>query len=113
MSQTTFAVFLPDRSLPIRIEADDFAVFGCDLVLRKGEKVVARTSDRGFVVRTDVAAESIVEAERLSTRPTALAKSIAPAAVSRFKINPAPVWPFLAGCGAVFGALCAVAWWLG
>lgn len=113
MSQTTFAVFLPDRSLPIRIEADDFAVFGCELVLRKGEEVVARTSDRGFVVRTDVAAKSIVEAERLSTRPSALAKSVAPAAVSRLKSNPAPLWPFLAGGGAVFTVLCTVAWWLG
>lgn len=113
MTQNTYTVFLPDRPMPICVEADDFAVFGCEVVLRKDGNAVARTSDRGFVVQTDLARESCANAERLpweQMRPTV--ESIAPAAIAEIKSHPAPVWPFLAGAGTALAALYGVVSWL-
>jgi len=113
MTQKTYTVFLPDRPLPICIEADDFAPLGCELVLRKGDEAVARTSDRGFVVRTDLAHESCADAERLpwqSKRPSV--EPIAPGAIAEIKSHPAPVWPFMAGVGAALACLYGVGSWL-
>lgn len=113
MTQKTYTVFLPDRPLPICIEADDFAHLGCELVLRKGDEAVARTSDRGFVVRTDLAHESCANAELLPwtpKRPTV--EPNAPGAVAEIKSHPAPVWPFLAGVGAALAGLYGVSCWL-
>lgn len=113
MTQNTYTVFLPDRPLPICVEADDFAVFGCELVLRKGSEAVARTSDRGFVVRTDLARESCANAERLPwdlKRPHAA--PLTAGAVANLKPRPAPVWPFLAGAGTAFAILSFAASWL-
>ncbi|MGE1083097.1 hypothetical protein ACQJ0O_12795 [Pseudomonas shirazensis] len=110
MTQRTFTVFLPDRPLPICIEADDFAVYGCELVLRKGDEAVARTSDRGFIVRTDLAQSSCDNAELLPWMPRRpRVEGIAAGAVTALKTSSAPVWPFV--CGAAITLLCAsVAW---
>jgi len=113
MTQKTYTVFLPDRPLPICIEADDFAPLGCELVLRKGDEAVARTSDRGFVVRTDLARESCADAELLPwqlKRPTV--EPIAAGAIAEIKSHPAPVWPFMAGVGAALACLYGVGSWL-
>lgn len=113
MTQNTYTVFLPDRPLPICVEADDFAVFGCELVLRKGSEAVARTSDRGFVVRTDLARESCANAERLPWEPKRpRVEPLAAGAVAELKSSPAPVWSFLAGAGTALAALCVAARWL-
>lgn len=103
MSSSVFAVYLPDRRAPIHIEADSFAALGCEVVLHKNGDVIARTSDRGFVVRTDLMREG---------DPSPVVEVLAPSALSEFKPNPTPVWPFLAGVGAAFAALCATASWL-
>ncbi|WMJ01382.1 hypothetical protein RBU55_07465 [Pseudomonas chlororaphis subsp. aurantiaca] len=113
MTQNTYTVFLPDRPLPICVEADAFAVFGCELVLSKDGNAVARTSDRGFVVQTDLARESCANAERLSwelKRPTV--EPIATGTVAEIKSHPSPVWPFLAGVGVAFVLMCGAASWL-
>jgi|GEM_PF-2674108 len=113
MTQNSYTVFLPDRPLPICVEADDFAVFGCEVVLRKDGNAVARTSDRGFVVQTDLARESCANAERLpweQTLPTV--EAIAPAVIEEIKSHPHPVWPFLTGAGAALAALYGVTIWL-
>lgn len=96
MSKSMFSVYLPDRPLPIRIEADGFKYFGCELVLEKGEEIVARSSDRGFVVRSDLESSVNALAEPLSLSEL----------VTGTKTNLAPVWPFLAG--VALSALCAV-----
>ncbi|NER61710.1 hypothetical protein G3435_20655 [Pseudomonas sp. MAFF212428] len=102
MSQTTYTVFLPDRPLPIRIEADSFVSLGCELVLHKGQEMVARTSDRGFVVRTDLALESCSQAESLHVNAAGVrVEHIAPATMSELKGGAAPVWWFLAGAVVV------------
>ncbi|MCU7647137.1 hypothetical protein [Pseudomonas piscis] len=110
MTQKTYTVFLPDRPSPICVEADDFAVFGCELVLHKGDKAVARTSDRGFVVLTEAARESCAVAKGSTPAHAACIESIAPSAVAEVKANPALSWSFFAG--AAFGALCVVTGWL-
>lgn len=113
MTQKTYTVFLPDRPLPICIEADDFAHLGCELVLRKGDEAVARTSDRGFVVRTDLARESCANAELLLWAPErSTVESIAPGAVAEIKSNPAPIWPFITGVGAALACLYGVGCWI-
>lgn len=100
MSQKIFAVFLPDRRLPIRIVADSFHHYGCEMALHKDDVMVARSSDRGFVVRDDL----VLEYDSV--------EQVAPAVMSEIKAHPAPVWPFLAGAGAAFAILCATANWL-
>lgn len=98
MNKSTFEVFLPDRHAPICIEADSFTHFGCELVLHKDEEMVARSSDRGFVVRAD-----LVRAARLDDGLLAgetvmpYVERIAPTEVAAFEMNPAPAWPFSAG----------------
>lgn len=108
MTDRTYTVFLPDRPLPICIEADDFAALGCEVVLRKGDEVVARTSDRGFVVRTDLARVSCANAEQLPWGPSV--EHLVPGAVAEMTCHPAPVWPFLTGVSVA--CLCAVGGWL-
>lgn len=99
MSNLIFSVFLPDRQAPIRIEADSFTHFGCELVLHKDDVVVARSSDRGFVVRDDL------------MRGSGMVEHVGPATMSEFKVRPAPIWPFLSG--AAIGVLgVAVVWFL-
>ncbi|MEK2608968.1 hypothetical protein WLF18_07620 [Pseudomonas shirazensis] len=100
MSQKVFSVFLPDRRTPIRIEADSFHHYGCEMALHKGDVMVARSSDRGFVVRDDL----VIESDPVG--------QIEPVAVSAFKAHPAPVWPFLAGAGAALAFLGVAARWL-
>ncbi|WP_148169489.1 hypothetical protein [Pseudomonas chlororaphis] len=100
MSQKVFSVFLPDRRSPIRIEADSFHHYGCEMALHKGEVMVARSSDRGFVVRDDL----VLDFDSVD--------QIAPLAVSEIKAHPAPVWPFLAGAGTALAILCVAASWL-
>lgn len=111
MTQRTFTVFLPDRPLPIRVEADDFAVYGCELVLRKGDEAVARSSDRGFIVRTDLAQDSCENAELLPWMPRRpRVEGITAGAVTALKSSPSPLWPFV--CGAASALVCASVVWL-
>lgn len=100
MSKQVFSVFLPDRRSPIRVEAEKFRYFGLELALENGDEVVARSSDRGFVVRDDAVIDFDSGLEAASI------------AVSDIKSHPAPVWPFLAGAGAALAGLYGVANWL-
>ena len=98
MSKSTLTVYLPDRPLPICVEADTFKYFGCELVLEKDGEIVARSSDRGFVVQSDLLRKLSLD---YGVQPSDLAASCvdlpAPARLATFKTNPAPTWPFSAG----------------
>lgn len=82
---------MPKRSV-IRIEADSFTHYGCEMVLYKGDVVVARSSDRGFVVRDDLVCESDS------------VDQLAPAAVTEFKVRSVPLRFAIPGrCGYPVG----------
>ena len=116
MSKSTFAVFLPDRHAPICVEADSFAYYGCDLSLLCGEQMVARTSDRGFLVRSDLLRKPSLEAGALPTELIeSRAEPIGTAMLSEFKTHPAPAWPFSVGVavGVLSSASVAIALLMG
>ena len=98
MSKSTLTVYLPDRPLPICVEAESFKYFGCELALEKDGEIVARSSDRGFVVQSDLLRKPSLD---YGVLPSDLGASCvelpAPARVAEFKTNPAPAWPFTAG----------------
>jgi len=94
MSKSTFAVYLPDRYAPVCVEADSFVYYGGELVLHKDEQMVGRSSDRGFLVRSDLVREHTLSDGLMPGQP---AEVIASAEAVDFKYKPAPVWPFSAG----------------
>ncbi len=107
MSQSTFAVYLPDRYAPVCVEADSFVQYGGELVLHKDEQMVGRSSDRGFLVRSDLVREHTLSDGLMPVQPAEL---VAPAEATDFKLNSA-VWPFTAGIalGLLVGVGAAVA----
>lgn len=98
MSKSTLTVYLPDRPLPLCVEADTFKYFGCELALEKDGEIVARSSDRGFVVQSDLLREPTLG---YGVQPIDRVESCvalpAPARLAEFKTNPAPAWPFSVG----------------
>ncbi|MNZ84154.1 hypothetical protein D3C78_1029000 [compost metagenome] len=112
MSKSIFAVYLPDRYAPVCVEADSFVYYGGELVLHKDEQMVGRSSDRGFLVRSDLVREHTLSDGLLPGQPTKLnVELIAPAEAADFKLKPAAVWPFTAGValGALVSFCAAVA----
>lgn len=109
MSKSTFAIYLPDRYAPVCVEADSFVYYGGELVLHKDEQMVGRSSDRGFLVRSDLVREHTLSDGLMPRQPTEL---IGPAEAVDFKYKPATVWPFTAGLalGLLVGIGAAVAW---
>ena len=116
MSKSTLTVYLPDRPLPICVEAESFKYFGCELALEKDGEIVARSSDRGFVVQSDLLCKPSLDYGVLpSDRDASCMELPAPARVAEFKTNPAPAWPFTAGLavGVLSSACVAVALLIG
>ncbi|WP_085725749.1 hypothetical protein [Pseudomonas sp. R37(2017)] len=107
MSKSTFAVYLPDRYAPVCIEADSFVYYGGELVLHKDEQMVGRSSDRGFLVRSDLVREHTLSDGLMPGQPAEL---FAPAEAANLKLSSA-VWPFAAGLalGLLLGIGTAVA----
>ncbi|MFP3680596.1 hypothetical protein SB725_26235 [Pseudomonas sp. SIMBA_041] len=103
MSQSTFAVYLPDRYTPVCIEADSFVHYGGELVLHKDEQMVGRSSDRGFLVRSDLVREHTLSDDLMPGQPEGL---VASAETIDFQYKPATVWPFTAGLA--FGLLVGI-----
>jgi hypothetical protein len=108
MSQSTFAVYLPDRYAPVCVEADSFVYYGGELVLHKDEQIVGRSSDRGFLVHSDLVRDHTLSEGLMPGQPAEL---IASAEAFDFKYKPAAVWPFTAGLalGLLAGVGAAVA----
>jgi len=109
MSQSTFVVYLPDRYTPVCIEADSFVQYGGELVLYKDEQMVGRSSDRGFLVRSDLVRQHTLSDGLMPRQPAEL---IGPGAAADFQYKPATVRPFTAGLalGLLVGIGASVAW---
>lgn len=98
MSKSTLTVYLPDRDLPLCIEADGFKYFGCELVLEKDGEIVGRSSDRGFVFKSELLRKPSLEAGTPSTEwVQSTLGQVATAEISAFHPHPAPLWPLSMG----------------